>query len=117
MRSLDTLTKQIIIFAAAISAVLLSLSVFIYTTQQVTAQIPQPAQPSITGNPVLVGLGVDTDFVYYAIKSPIPPVVPGIPSTGSRYLMVKVSKKDAIPRTGASKEDALAKATLASVEN
>ena len=104
MKSLDTFTKRIVVFAAAISMILLSLSVFIYTTQQVIAQ---PIQPNTTKNQTVVGLGVDAEFVYYAVKVSVPNPVIGFPPT-NKYYLTKASKKEA-----GIKPDYLGKGALA----
>ncbi len=57
MKTLDTFSKRILIVAASISMVLLSLSAFLLTVQRVTAGPKQQFPNMVT--PTHIGLGVD----------------------------------------------------------
>ena len=57
MKTLDTFSKRILIVAASISMVLLSLSAFLLSVQRVTAGPEQPGPTMVT--PTRIGLGID----------------------------------------------------------
>ena len=57
MKTLDTISKRILIVAFSVSLVLLSMSAFLLTIQRVTAE---PKQQFNMVMPARIGLGVDT---------------------------------------------------------
>lgn len=70
MKTLDTLSKRILIVAVSLSLFLLSLSAFLLTIQRVTAEPKQQFPGMIT--PTRIGLGIDAQkrVGYYGLVNP-----------------------------------------------
>ena len=64
MKNLDALSKRILVVAVSISLLLLSLSAFLLTIQQVTAA---PKLPPSVSQPSIIGLGVIGNRGYYMV--------------------------------------------------
>ncbi|SFF25736.1 hypothetical protein [Spirosoma endophyticum] len=60
MKTLDPISKRILVVALSISLVLLSLSAFLLTISRVTAKPTEGVYENI------IGLGVDEESAYYA---------------------------------------------------
>ena len=62
MNTFDVWCKRLLQLAVAISLLLISISIFLYTSVIVTASPPKITQPGV---PQYISLGCDNQYVYY----------------------------------------------------